>query len=40
MRERVRMDKPQNRLVQRNTRGDEDRQHNREPRQLLAAHAA
>src|SRR6266581_5475677 len=40
MRERVRMDEPQDRLVQRNAGRDEDRQHDREPRQLLAAHAA
>src|SRR5438876_12275995 len=40
MRQRVRTDEPQNRFVQRNARRDEDRKHDREPRQLLAAHAA
>src|SRR5438270_13612962 len=40
MRERVRMDEPQDRLIQRNAGRNEDRQHNREPSQLLAAHAS
>ena len=37
MRERVRMDEPQDRLVQRNAGRNEDRKHNREPRKRLYA---